>query len=470
MASPESLYFILADSEYTNKSITSLPRTAGMANQENATGEKSLEEIPFAKREPDKLKADTNRNSPNHDATSTVLESSFHFEIKTEKQIAQSESKPLSDYKGKRNELWIKTENSSLASSVENKSTPVSENLAKSSSGAISMEDLVSKSISRSAVEPPLINSDAPSMRYKSFECRNYGDEPNFDKFIRTSELDQKRTSEPKATLAPIRYHELVRSVPSSGISTTSGNYTITKASSSDVSHPERKCSSKNLPIPSLISTTRSPTPDVFSKHSSVSDKPRTSVESKSPNMPKYVTPRSGVVSSSRSPSSISISGSKVPTLLPDRKNAPNPFQPVIVKHEFQSSEGSQGIKQEISSSGLSNSDSKSLLTQSGPELGKQNIEFKGLLGFNESASTGSPRPSQEAEDLEKSFKTTPKTLSRSHTTLISRSSNSLPPSLPVGVAHPYPRASDVVSHAKGSEQKTSVSASSVASGILSFT
>ncbi|XP_067016180.1 zinc finger protein 608-like isoform X2 [Acropora muricata] len=438
------------DSEYTNKSNASLPSPAGMADQENTTGEKSSEEIPFAKRETALLKEDTNRNSPN-DATSTLLESSFHFDIQTEKQITQAESK--------RNELRIKTENSSLASSVENKSTPVSEKLSKPS-----MEDLVSKSISRSAVEPPLINSDAPSMRYKFFECRNYGDEPNFDKFIRTSELDQKRTSEAKATLAPIRYPELVRSVPSSGISTISGNFTVTKASSTDISHTERKFSSKSLPIPSLISTTRSPIPEVLSKHSSVSDKPRTSVESKSPSVPKHLTPRAGVVSSSRSPSSISISGSKVHTLMSDRKNAPNPFQPVIVKHEFQSSEGSQGIKQEISSSSLSNSDSKSLLTQSGSDLGKQNIEFKGLLGVNESASTGSPRPSQEADDFEKSFKTTPKTLSRSHPTLISRSSNSLPPSLPVGVAHPYPRASDVVSHAKGSEQKTSVSGSSVTS------
>ena len=464
MRSPESLlFFILADSEYTNKSNTSLPSPAGMADQENTTGEKSSEEIPFTKRETDKLKDDTSRNSPDFDATSSVLGSSFHFDIQTEKQIMQSEIK--------RNELQIKTENSSLGSSVENKSTPVNENLSKPSSGAMSMVNvLVSKSISRSAVEPPLINSDAPSMRYKFFECRNYGDERNFDKFIRTSELDQKRTSEAKATLKPIRYPELVRSVPSSGISTTSGNFTVTKASSTDISHTERKFSCKNLPIPSLISTTRSPIPEVLSNYSSVSDKPRTSVESESPSMPKHLTPRAGVVSSSRSPSSISISGSKVPTLMSDRKNAPNPFQPVIVKHEFQSSEGSQGIKQEISSSGLSNSDSKSLLTQSGPELGKQSIEFKGLLGVNESASTGSPRPSQEADDFEKSFKTTPKTLSRSHPTLISRSSNSLPPSLPVGVAHPYPRASDVVSHAKGSEQKTSVSGSSVTSGIFSFT
>ena len=400
----------------------------------------------------------------------TKPESISHFEVKTEnkplevKQNLKSESKNSSDCKSKRSELWTRPESPSSASlqlSGDRKATSVEQKLVKSASGGMSMEDLVSKSISRSAVEPPLINSDAPSMRYKFFECRNYGDEPNYDKFIRTSEFDQKRIAESKGPLAPIRYPELVRSGTNSDATNSSGDFN--KASNTDSGHPDGKLTNKSLPMPSLISRTRSPNTDIFHRTISVNDKSvRTSLESNvaSPNVARHLVSRS-----SRSPSSISISGSKVHTLMADRKNPSNPFQPVIVKHEFQSSEGSKGIKQEINSTGVIRSDSKSLFMQSVPEVGKQNIEFKGELGLSEPSSRRSPRSSQEPEDFEKVFKTTPRTLSRPHPALISRGSSSLPPSLPVGVAHPYPRASDSASHGKGSEHNSLTSGSSVTSG-----
>ncbi|XP_068740742.1 uncharacterized protein [Montipora capricornis] len=468
------------DSDYTSKTIVALSRTAAIVEQENSTVEKSSGEVTFASRERlseiNKQGTDASGSSPTSDIERAKPESISHFEVKTEnkpfevKQNLKSESKNSSDCKSKRSELWSRPESPSPASlqlSGDRKATSVEQKLVKSASGGMSMEDLVSKSISRSAVEPPLINSDAPSMRYKFFECRNYGDEPNYDKFIRRSEFDQNRIAESKGPLAPIRYPELVRSGTNSDAATNSSG-DFNKASNTDSGDPDGKLANKSLTMPSLISRTRSPNTDIFHRTINVNDKSvRTSLESNvaSPNVARHLVSRS-----SRSPSSISISGSKVHTLMADRKNPSNPFQPVIVKHEFQSSEGSKGIKQEINSTGVIRSDSKSLFMQSVPEVGKQNIEFKGELGLSEHSSRRSPRSSQEPEDFEKAFKTTPRTLSRPHPALISRGSSSLAPSLPVGVAHPYPRASDSASHGKGSEHNSLTSGSSVTSVTYSST
>lgn len=51
------------------------------------------------------------------------------------------------------------------------------------------MEVFVFKSIFRSVVEFLFINSDVLLMRYKFFECRNYGDD-NYDKCIRILDVD----------------------------------------------------------------------------------------------------------------------------------------------------------------------------------------------------------------------------------------------------------------------------------------
>ena len=379
-------------------------------------------------------------------------------------------------------ELSTKTETStsqpsvSLEHNMETKPTSLENKVAKPTSGGISMEDLVSKSISRSAVEPPLINSDAPSMRYKFFECRNYGDE-NYDKCIRASQADQKGVTD----LAPIRYPELVRNaanleaalksqLPSSfGGGRTDVN--VKKASSLE---EDRKIINKDLAVPAGSSRTCSPIPEGFKRNLNLPDKARTSMGSKSPSsaasfsgsMTKHFSStRLGFDSSSQSPSSLSIAGSKMHSSTMDRKNPSNPFQPVIVKHEFQPAEGTKGIKQEVN---FDQSDSNRQLLSSVSELGKSSLEFKGGLGLSESAASRSPSTSQEAEGYEK-YKAGARTLSRPHPTLSSKkNSGSLPPSLPVGVAHPYPRASDggsTSSHTKGSESKTSSTVSSVTSG-----
>lgn len=72
------------------------------------------------------------------------------------------------------------------------------------------MEVFVFKSIFRSVVEFLFINSDVLLMRYKFFECRNYGDD-NYDKCIRILDVDQKGNVDFKVIFVFIRYLEFVR-------------------------------------------------------------------------------------------------------------------------------------------------------------------------------------------------------------------------------------------------------------------
>ena len=67
----------------------------------------------------------------------------------------------------------------------------------------LSMTSLQAKSISHSAVEPPLTNTDTPSSRYKYFRPRNYGDES-----YNVNADDLVRTSRDSVALAPIRNPE----------------------------------------------------------------------------------------------------------------------------------------------------------------------------------------------------------------------------------------------------------------------
>lgn len=55
--------------------------------------------------------------------------------------------------------------------------------------GNIFMEVFVFKSIFRSVVELFFMNSDVLFVRFKFFECRNYGDE-NYDKCIKIFDID----------------------------------------------------------------------------------------------------------------------------------------------------------------------------------------------------------------------------------------------------------------------------------------
>ena len=471
-----SLLFVV-DSEYTSKDVATSPSMSVTSGQGNSCGESNSKGIAFVDSEHcfsqiQKLGVDSNKSSSSSATLRMKLDSSFYFDVKNdksleEKQGVKSEGKTLSECSSKRSELWTKKGSSSsisLQGKTESKPTASEDRDANPTSEGISMEDLVSKSISRSAVEPPLINSDAPLMRYKFFECRNYGD-VNYDKCIRTSEVEQKGTAESKATLAPIRYPELVRNGANSEAASNYGDF---KRGSSADNLRDGKLISKNVPVPSVSSRTRSPVPEVVSRNLSFSDKSRTSAESKSPSTAKHLSSsRSGFHLTVQS-ASLPMAGSKVHSSMADRRSPSHPFQPVIVKHEFQSAEGNKGIKQEARSTGVNQSESKAPFISLASERGKQSAELKGGLGFNESSTSISPRPSQETEDYEKSYKATSRTLSRPHPTLISRNTSSLPPSLPVGVAHPYPRASDGMStsnHSKSSEHKTSAPGSSVTSG-----
>ena len=470
--------------------------------------------MPFAAEEnylSQKSEVDSNKSFLGSDALATKVGSSFYFGVKKEKTSTEEKSnknqdgKLLSQCEGKKANFWASQTCASeklstqlsvpLQSNTETKLTPPDDKGVKTTTGGISMEALVSKSISRSAVEPPLINRDAPSMRYKFFECRNYGDD-NYDKCIRTADVDQKGNVDSKPTLAPIRYPELVRNAANSeplqnrndspsgceGIRTGLN----VKLSTVEEGHSEGK-TNKNLSVPTGHTRTCSPIPEAFSRNVNLPDKARVSIETHhSTKSPRPIPPltgnvaihlsssRSGFESGTQSPStSLSDTSNKVHSATGDRKTPSSPFQPVIVKHEFQSSETTKGIKQEVNMLGFTQSDSRETFMSSPlVEHGKMITESRGGFGLNEpGGSRKSPLPSQGMEDEEKSYKVAARALTRSYPALISRSGNLLTPSLPVGVAHPYPRASDgglPSSHLKASEYKTSTTVSSVTSGNIS--
>lgn len=497
--------FILfpADSEYINKDVTSLP-SSSIIDHKNSSGISISRGLPFANEgyltQVQKSEVNLDKNFVSSDSLRAKPASSFYFDVKkqntsTDAKINKEKNeKTLSKCESENSDLWTcSSENLSAQSSVlrnvETKQTALDDIAGKTTSTGISMEALVSKSISRSAVEPPLTNSDAPSMRYKFFECRNYGDD-NYDKCIRTSDVDQKGNVDSKATLAPIRYPELVRngsnsdalpyqsdSLSGSGSARAGLNV---KLSSVEENRSDGKINNKNLPLPTSNTRTHSPIPEASNRKlgASMEHHPSTKSPSSIISLPgssalQSSSSRPGFDSSIQSPSSLSIGGSRVHSSMVERKTPSSPFQPVIVKHEFQPSEMTKGIRQEVNTPGFTPSDSKvpfmtSLALTSG-EQSKQNMESKASYAFNESrGNRKSPLPGQGTEDHEKSYKAAARALARPHPALISRSSNSLVPSLPVGVAHPYPRASDgglASNHLKASEHKTSATASSVTSG-----
>ncbi|XP_022805026.1 uncharacterized protein LOC111342243 isoform X2 [Stylophora pistillata] len=491
------------DSEYTSKDVPDLSCSASDSDQTNPRLSFSARDNSLSKAE--KSEVTSSKSFVGSDALITKPESSFYFGVKAEDTFAEEkrnknqDGKLLSQFESRKSELWPSQtgapEKLSAQTYVpfqknpETTQTVVDDKSIKTSAGNISMEALVSKSISRSAVEPPLINSDAPSMRYKFFECRNYGDE-NYDKYIRTSDEDQKVNIDPKATLAPIRYPELVRNGvkvepaqnqndPVSG----EGFRTVLnmKVSAEEESKSEGK-STKNLSVSTVYTSNCSPIPEAISRNVNFPDKARVSMEShRSAKSPKPIPPlignvgmhtsfsRPGYDSSTLSPgTSFPITSTKVHSVGGERKTTSSPFQPVIVKHEFQPSETSKGIKQEFITSGCAQSDPNETFTSSSMEHSKTITESKGSFALSEvGSSRRSPLPSQGMEDQEKSYKTAARALTRPQTTLISRGGSSLGPSLPVGVAHPYPRASDggsASTHGKTSEYKTSSAVSSVTS------
>ena len=495
----ELCLFILfpADSEYTNKDVTSLP-CSSIIDHKNSSGISIPQGLPFASEgyltQAQKLEVNLDKNFISSDTLRAKAGSSFYFDVKKQNTSTdviinkEKHGKTLSKCESENSDLWASSsENLSAQSSVlrnfETKPTAFEDKAGKTTNTGISMEALVSKSISRSAIEAPLTNSDAPSMRYKFFECRNYGDD-NYDKCMRTSDVDQKGNVDSKVTLAPIRHPELVRngansdalkkqsdSLSGSGSSRTGLNV---KFSSVEESHSDGKINNKKLPLPTSNARTHSPIPEALNRnlsmephHSSKSPSSITSLPG-SPAL-QSSSSRPGLDSSIQSPSSLSIAGSRVHSSMKDRKTPSSPFQPVIVKHEFQPTETTKGIRQEVNTPGFTPSDSKvpflSSLSITSGEQSKQNMDSKGSYGFNESRGN-SPLPGQGTEDHEKSYKAA-RALTRPHPALISRSGNSLAPSLPVGVAHPYPRASDgglASNHSKASEHKTSATVSSVTS------
>lgn len=488
------------DSEYTSKDVPNLSCSASNSDQTNPGLSFSTKDN--LSNQAQKTEVTSNKSSVASDVPRTKPETNLYFSVKAEDTSAEEKrnknysGKLLSQFESRKSELWPSQTGVSekvsaqtyvpFHQNAETTQTVLDDKGVKTSAGNISMEALVSKSISRSAVEPPLMNSDAPSARFKFFECRNYGDE-NYDKCIKTSDIDQKAKIDSKGTLAPIRYPELVRNGamvevaqkqndPASG----EGFRTVLNAKSSaeEESKSEGKIT-KNLSVSTGFTRTHSPSPEAFSQNVNLPDKARVSTKSPRPIPPltgnvamHLSSSRPGFDSSTLSPgTSFPIISTKVHSAGGERKNSSSPFQPVIVKHEFQPSETSKGIKQEFIPSVCPQSDPSNTFTSSSVEHSKTITETKGGFGLSEMGSSSkSPLPSQGMEDQEKSYKTAARALTRTHPTLISRGGSSLGPSLPVGVAHPYPRASDggsASSHGKASDYKTSAAASSVTSGTL---
>ena len=113
----------------------------------------------------------------------------------------------------------------------------------------VSIESLVAKSMSRSAVEPPLTNADSPADRYRSYKYRSFG-----DKSCSPAMHEQSLKSDVITTLAPVRQLETVsHSQTSQGINSSwkksvSCSSSLSHDNSAKVELHEEHWSDRSLP------------------------------------------------------------------------------------------------------------------------------------------------------------------------------------------------------------------------------
>ena len=517
---------VLADSQYNSKGLAYFPSGLTDVHAETNSNIKDVMNIPghvgnlylnttkTVDMEP--RKGHSKRSVMNADQPKPIDENNKVDLFSSNKNSLSSENKHdqkifeknLPADKDKGQELWttqtkISVSSTALEKGKEGKVEGLEGSADKNTSGNISVEDLVSKSISRSAIEPPLTNRDTPSMRFKYFMCRNYGDE-NYDQCIRESDGECKATNESTATLAPIRHPDLVRNGSLSRSPTD-------LYGSSVMPHTAHSSYSQSA-NPKLVATIGK---DKFASHGSehvtdskiitnklASEKSNRTLISNPTALQrnsKFLDGRGAVATSEHSvpsPSAVSSSGctkalisslesghagessEELPFPVVDAPGIAkaagqcSPFHPIIVEHDFQPAEATPGIRQEVEVLLSSHTDTRMSAVPSvsgaSPDRSKSNAELHRTL-VDESAISKRTIQQNSITEYEQPHKTAVRTLGRALPTLISRHSHSLPPSLPVGVAHPYHRATNKVS-ATGSLKPCDITTmSSTTSGNASF-
>ena len=127
-----------------------------------------------------------------------------------------------------KSEQFIQKDDKSMEESAKN------DKQFSETSDVVSIESLVAKSMSRSALEPPLTNADSPADRYKSYKYHSYGDET-----YSSSAREQRGRNDHITTLAPVRQLEHVsksQTQPSGDEATCSWKDTVSGSTSSNLS------------------------------------------------------------------------------------------------------------------------------------------------------------------------------------------------------------------------------------------
>lgn len=126
---------------------------------------------------------------------------------------------------------------------------------------AVSIESLVAKSMSCSAVEPPLTNADSPADRYKSYKYRSFG-----DKSCPPDLCEQSGKSDCITTLAPVRQLDTVSHCQTSQVTNSSWKDVVgsnsslnpdntSKADPCGVNRSDRTLPSSRSPSQKLVTT-----------------------------------------------------------------------------------------------------------------------------------------------------------------------------------------------------------------------
>jgi hypothetical protein len=140
--------------------------------------------------------------SKNKHLTNEQIPQTSENSVDSEDEIA---TRPVLGLPGQSQNENINSE-SELSSSVNSRTEPEAlENPVSCSPCSISVENLVSRSISVSKIQPPLTNTDTPSNRFKFFTCRSYGDETY------TQTASNITSTSTVTTLALIRDPELIK-------------------------------------------------------------------------------------------------------------------------------------------------------------------------------------------------------------------------------------------------------------------
>ncbi|EDO45676.1 predicted protein [Nematostella vectensis] len=272
---------------------------------------------------------------------------------------------------------------------------------------SLSMLSLVSKSLTASRSEPPLINTDAPSMRFKYFTCRSYGDQTYT---LSTSNLTSTSASSATTTLSLIRNPETLKQEHAKGYASVH---------------------SKDMPPIVREERQNTGTSNVGPNYTRSSTQAECMISSIHKHGPKEAFKEESIEGSRNMSTSGSVimSSDRFPTHSAQAKCTAN------TSMSYSSPKSSIAVTSMKRATGLCSSErinvNESLSKKPGLDSSEVNGTSEELTGGN------SEKTGNDARDDDKL-----RVLPRQPPTLIPKHSRLAAPSLPVGVAHPYHRGS----------------------------